>query len=403
MRIRSISAFVNPGWPVNAQALAQAGQLIGLARPRLTSAGFEVQSTRLATVPFSDLVEPAHSLDLATSLETMSQENGFDYVALGPARPNRLESYPVIPDILAATQSVFVAGEMTSSQGISLPAVHACSQVIHRAARLLPDGFANLRFAALANVPPGAPFFPSAYASEDEPGFALAIEAADLAVAAFTGAASIAEARDRLRASIESAAAILVKVSESLSQEAGMQFLGLDFTLAPYPEKERSTGTALERVGVPAIGLAGSLAAAAILAEALDRAEYPRTGFNGLMLPILEDYTLAQRAAQGILSMNDLLLYSTVCGTGLDTIPLPGDAREDQLSAILLDVAALATRLNKPLTARLMPIPGKASGDMTSFTFSYFANTRILPLTATALEGVLAGDETFSLKPRNSH
>jgi uncharacterized protein (UPF0210 family) len=41
-------------------------------------------------------------------------------------------------------------------------------------------------------------------------------------------------------------------------------------------------------------------------------------------------------------------------------------------------VATLALIADKPLTARLMPIPGKAAGDMTDFSFSYFANARIL-------------------------
>jgi uncharacterized protein (UPF0210 family) len=129
-------------------------------------------------------------------------------------------------------------------------------------------------------------------------------------------------------------------------------FAGIDFTLAPFPEISRSTGAALEGLGVPAMGLPGSLAAAAFLAETIDRAAYPRTGFNGLMLPVLEDAVLGVRAAQGLLSINDLLLYSTVCGTGLDCIPLPGDASVEQLTAVLLDVAALSLRLNKPLTAR---------------------------------------------------
>jgi uncharacterized protein (UPF0210 family) len=41
---------------------------------------------------------------------------------------------------------------------------------------------------------------------------------------------------------------------------------------------------------------------------------------------VLEDAILAQRAAEGTLTIKDLLLYSAVCGTGLDTVPLPGAA-----------------------------------------------------------------------------
>jgi len=70
-------------------------------------------------------------------------------------------------------------------------------------------------------------------------------------------------------------------------------------------------------------------------------------------MPVLEDATLAQRAEEGTLTVKDLLLYSAVCGTGLDTVPLPGDTTNEQITAILLDLSALALRLDKPLTARL--------------------------------------------------
>ena len=148
------------------------------------------------------------------------------------------------------------------------------------------------------------------------------------------------------------------------------------------------------------LGLPGSLAAAAFLTESLERAVYQRTGFNGLMLPVLEDAVLAHRAAERTFSLNELLLYSAVCGTGLDTIPLTGDASPAQLAAVLLDLAALALRLDKPLTARLMPIPGKAAGDSTGFDFAFFANSRVMPLTAQPLGGLWQSQPTFSLNPR---
>ena len=43
-------------------------------------------------------------------------------------------------------------------------------------------------------------------------------------------------------------------------------------------------------------------------------------------------------------------------GLGLDTVPVPGDVPPAKLTSLLLDVAALAFRLNKPLTARLFPV-----------------------------------------------
>ena len=117
-------------------------------------------------------------------------------------------------------------------------------------------------------------------------------------------------------------------------------------------------------------------------------------------MPVLEDSTLAARAAQGTFTVQDLLMYSAVCGTGLDTVPLPGDATAGQIAAVLLDVAALALRLNKPLIARLMPIPGKQAGDPTNFDFSYFAPGAVMALRAAPLNGLLAGDEEISIHPR---
>jgi uncharacterized protein (UPF0210 family) len=195
-------------------------------------------------------------------------------------------------------------------------------------------------------------------------------------------------------------AAALAEIAGRLAAEQGFRFGGIDFSLAPFPEERRSLGASLERLGVPAVGLHGSLAAAAFLADAMDRAQFMRAGFSGLMLPILEDAILAQRAGEGLLSVKDVLLYSAVCGTGLDTVPLPGYLTAQEIAPLLLDLGALACRLNKPLTARLMPIPGKKAGDPTGFDFAYFANSRVLSLDARPLQGLLAGEEAFGLSPR---
>ncbi len=403
MKIRSITCFVDPGWPLDRAALRPVETFIAAARREFDEAGYEVQTTRLATPPFPRVTgsgDPHSAVSLAQDLIAAARPAGLDYVCLGPALPEYPESYAAIRPVVEATQDVFLGGMLTAAGGVSLPAVRQCAEVIHGLSAVLPNGFANLRFAALANVPAGAPFFPAAYHAGGEPAFALALEAADLAVAAFGQASTLAEARTSLVAAIEKHALSLESVARSLEQACGVRFAGLDFTLAPFPQPELSIGAALEALGLPALGGSGSLAAAAFLADTLDRASFPRTGFNGLMLPVLEDAVLAQRAAEGTLTVQDLLLYSAVCGTGLDTVPLPGDASVEALAAVLLDVTALAVRLGKPLTARLMPVPGKRAGDPTDFDFAFFANSRILALKGGSLGGLLAGDETFPLSPR---
>ena len=155
-------------------------------------------------------------------------------------------------------------------------------------------------------------------------------------------------------------------------------------------------------MGVPKIGLHGSLAAATILTEAIDRADFPHIGFSGFMQPILEDSVLAQRAAEGTLTIKDVLLYSAVCGTGLDTIPMPGNTTAEQIAPLLLDLCALALRLDKPLTARLMPIPGKKAGDETNFDFAFFAQSRVMALESAELNFPLNSQEVLHINKRSN-
>jgi uncharacterized protein (UPF0210 family) len=404
MKIRCITYFCNPGWPLDEKKVLAAGRFLAEAKTEVEGAGFEVQSTRLATVPFVTMVgaeKVEETPQLALRLSRLIEAAGIDHACLGPAEPDWPDSYGVIPSAIAESKNIFFSGIMADQKnGISFKAVNACAQVICQVARLEPNGFGNLYFAALANVQPGVPYFPAAYHRGNEPAFAIAMEAADAAVSAFGEAGTIEEGRATLVKQVEETARALMKIADTLKFKYLVKFGGIDFSLAPFPHEARSLGTAFERMGVPRVGMHGSLAAAAILAESIERAHFTRTGFSGLMLPVLEDARLAERAAEGRLTIKDLLLYSTVCGTGLDTIPLPGDTSPGQIAALLTDICALALRLDKPLTARLMPVPGKQAGDQTGFDFGYFANSRVMALKAEDLGGTLGGRETVKLNPR---
>lgn len=404
MKIRSITYLLNPGWPLDRTALDAAGQMIAFARVAFERGGFIVETTRMATTPFSQLIDPTstvQAVEFAQSLERQASRLGFEYASIGPCSEETAVLYHAIPEILSITQNIFCAGTLTTDDHeLSLKGIQACAEVILRNASISLDGFANLRFAALANVPAGSPFFPAAYHLGTQPVFAIATEAADLAVEAFTHVTDLASTRQGLITAVETHANRISKIAEELASQFGILFGGIDFSLSPFPQMEQSLGCAFERLGVPAVGLHGSLAAAAIITDALDQAQFHRAGFSGLMLPVLEDAVLAQRVDEGLLDVTDLLLYSAVCGTGLDTIPLPGDVTQNQLYAVLLDLASLALRLDKPLTARLMPIPGKGAGERTSFDFSYFANSRIMSLKSHGVSGLLQGDEKIPIQPR---
>jgi len=281
--------------------MEQAGKFLAEAKAACEATGYQVQSTRLATVPFLQILGAdriAETPRLAEWMQAAIQATGIANAALGPAQPENLDSFTVIPEAIGAAENIFFSGVMADVRsGISLPALQACAEVITHCATISPNGFANLRFAALANVKAGSPFFPAAYHDQDEPAFSIATEAADLAATAFGNARTVSDGQSALSAEIEKRAKELTLAGDELSHRFSITFGGIDFSLAPFPSESVSIGAAMERMGVPKAGLHGSLAAAAILTEVIERAQFPGTGFSGLMLPVLEDAVLAERAA----------------------------------------------------------------------------------------------------------
>jgi uncharacterized protein (UPF0210 family) len=365
---------------------------------------------RLATTPFPDWWEqtvlghiPVYEA-VTTGAVAIAQRwhaAGADYISLGPIQLRHDAAWlNMLPALLSATDMLFASAEIADTTGtIDSGRCWLLADVVRSVSTIRPNGFGNLYLTALANCPPGSPFFPVAYHRGGPATFAVAVQAADLARKAFQSADSLAEARENLVQAVESAALQITAVADQLAQKHNIPFHGLDFSLAPFPTDSYSLAAALEDLGVTAVGRSGSIFAAAFITEAVDRAQFRRCGFSGLMLPVLEDSLLALRSAEGHVSVQDLLSYAAVCGVGLDTIPLPGDISQNSLATIFLDVAALATRLHKPLTARLMPFPGLVAGDTVQFDFPYFADSRVMDVAGDGVTGLLANGERLQLRP----
>ena len=392
MEIRSVTLFCEPDRDPDEFA-----PFLAAARSAFP---VRVQSVRLGATPFPLWLPRDRAAEAVAAFAAAWQRAGVDYISLGLVQLDHDPAWlDLIPGLLAAANGVFVSVEIATPDGrLSLERGREMARLIRRVATLHADGFGNLFLGALAGCGPGHPFLPASYHGGGPARFAIAVESADVALDAIAGAATLDEARARLVAGIEDAAAAMVPVAARLADGYGIAFSGLDFSLAPYPTPDKSLGAALETVGTQ-LGAPGALFAAAFITEAIDRARFPRTGFSGLMLPVLEDATLARRAAAGELALNDLLLYSAVCGVGLDTVPLPGDVDEATLTGILLDTAALSARLRKPLVARLMPLPGLRANDPTVFSFEYFAPGGVMAVAGDGVTGLLAGKASLDFAP----
>ena len=387
--LRTLTLGLAGAHPLSAQEISQAAALLQRAQARYTEAGYEVQTVRLSTRPvLADLAAWSTDalLHYALELQKALDDNGLGFCSLGtamaadPAFP--LERINQVIDMLIATSALTATVQLaTPEHGLRMEAALPTAQAIRRLAWETDEGFGNFRFAMLACVEAGSPFFPSAYHSGPT-SLAIGLQGAGIVAEALrTGVAHASNLADPTLISALVKAALLreaepiVQLGQALSAELGVRFGGID--LSPAPLGEDSIATALELTGYGRVGTPGTLMAAAAITTALKSTGLPACGYCGLMLPVLEDAMLGRRWEEGLVNAHQLLLYSAVCGTGLDTLPLPGNSTAEEIARLLLDVATLAIRLNKPLSARLFPVPGKQVGERTTFTSQYLTNTMV--------------------------
>ena len=387
MLIRTITLGIADPHPLNPEAIQQAATILQRASARYAEAGYEVQTVRLSTRPiFDDLADrsPAALVDYTQGLQRVLDDAGMGFCSLGTAQAARpdfpLERIELIADLLGPTGALNATVQLaTAEDGVRAEAALPAARVMRRLAYETAEGFGNFRFAVLACVGPGSPFFPSAYHAGPA-SLSLGLQGAGVvagALRAYKNSAPIDLNRiaELVRAALIEQASPVVTLGQALAREYGLAFGGID--LSPAPMGDDSIVTALELCGYGPIGSPGTVAVAAALTSALKNTGLPTCGYCGLMLPVLEDAVLGRRWEEGLVNTYQLLLYSAVCGTGLDTVPLPGDMEAEVIAYLLLDVASLALRLHKPLSARLFPVPGKQAGERTEFSSPYLTNTLV--------------------------
>ena len=370
LRVRTITAGVGVRSPTELQRVETTIATLERAKRAFEDEDYEVQTLRIATPPLlagsNDRSRDA-ALAQLQALDDLTASRGV-MLSIGPVlTTDRDEPHLAAwtAELVKSTKSLNCTVLVASPQHGPAPrAATVAARTMVAVARGTPDGVGNFRFAAVANVMPGTPFFPSAY-HEGTDTLAIGMESASLVEEAFRGGGTAREASLRVRQLLEEALAPIEKTASAIARREGRRYLGID--PSPAPGMDRSIGAALEALTQVPFGSASTLTACAAVTDAIKSLRVRTCGLAGLMLPVLEDPVLAKRAREGRYGVQDLLAYSSVCGTGLDVVPIPGDTPVEAVTRIVLDVASLSSKLHKPLSARLFLIPGKAAGEIASF------------------------------------
>jgi uncharacterized protein (UPF0210 family) len=380
-KIRAITAFIRIDRENYRSQVADALKMLQAAKTAFTKANFEVETIRITTQPFPEIVKgltSAQALEFFQAYDKLAQQEGFA-ADIGPAMMTDNDPdgrADLLAQIITGTQSINGFIEVADDSGIHWNAVRAAARVIKYLEEHTTHSEGNFRFAAGAFPPAIAPFFPVSYTSGTGHEFAIGMESANIVQAVFSQAnGNLATAGDQLTAALSAEARKVEDTAHRIETSSGWRYQGIDLT--PVPLKDISIGGAMETLIQNQIGSPGSLSAALVITSSLRKIQVKQAGYSGLMLPVLEDSVLAQRWEAGTISRDSLMSYSSVCSTGLDAIPLPGDISQHELENIIADMASLAVKWHKPLSTRLLPVAGKHAGETTEFGSPYLVNIRI--------------------------
>ena len=394
-RLRTISFFLTlhkdkTQWE---DALYSVKRDVDLLLPAVQKAGYTLQSIRVITNPFGEYLDLTNlqtakaDLQYLTELLNKFNESGIRLrFAIGAARNK--EEIALLPELIAAYGDLCnacVNVPLDENGVLDNELIEQSVYAVQRIANITPRGEGNFNFTVNFNCKPFIPYFPAGYHLSHLPNsFVIGLETPDLLVEVLKSVPKsshnqfYADCYQVMSQALQYHVDQVLEMLSAVKLSGKFEFAGIDSSAAP--SKNCSSITKIyELMGLPYFGAAGSVEVSALLTKVFKSIQrVPLVGFSGLMLAVTEDLGLAEGTQKQYFDIRALLTYSAVCGIGLDTVPVAGNAKAESIAAIMRDTGTMAFRLNKPLTVRLFPIPNKVAGEISEFESDDLCNCRLL-------------------------
>ena len=314
----------------------------------------------------------------------------------------------VLP-LLVRDSKLFVNLMVADKESISLKGAQVASDFVLKLSRRSNTGIDCFRVGISAACPAGAPFFPYSRHEGEQAAFSIAMETTATALrtaeeARATGE-SLAGFQDKLIVALAAEMTQVEAFGTELARKSSCTYLGLDASLAPFPDGTNSVARIVEILGPTPVGSHGSVFITSVLTDALKmaakRAGAKSVGFSGVMYSVLEDEVLSQATSLRSINLAKLALLSTVCGCGIDMVPVSGTMYAEEMAGLVLDIAAIAVRLEKPLGVRLLPIPNRVVNEMTQFNLDFLCDSRVMDSGTSAPKAMLDDEVWRYAGPRS--
>lgn len=369
------------------KVMRYAQNLVKVGRDIEKEYGIPIINKRVSVTPIALVAESCADEDYVKFAQTMDKAageldidfiGGFSALVHKGYTPGDRKLISSIPQALATTKKVCASVNVaTTKAGINMDAVRQMGVVIKEAAGLTADdgGLACAKLVVFANAPEDNPFMAGSFHGPGEPDCEINV--------GISGPGVVKCALEKVKGKDFSTVADVIKktafkitrmgqlVAKEASKRLNVPFGIVDLSLAPTPAVGDSVAYILEEMGLEKCGTHGTIAALALLNDAVKKGGIMASshvgGLSGAFIPVSEDAGMIAAVQQGALSIEKLEAMTCVCSVGLDMIVVPGDTTADTISAIIADEMAIGTVNNKTTAVRIIPAPGKVAGDVVEF------------------------------------
>ncbi|HET6149323.1 MAG TPA: PFL family protein [Polyangia bacterium] len=380
-----------------------ASSLVATAQSVEADYAVPITNKRISVTPMALVTEASRAprvVEAAVVLDRAAGELGVDYIGgfsalveKGMTSGDRalLES---IPEALATTRRVCSSVNVaTTRAGINGDAILMMGRIIKELAErtAAEGGIGCAKLCTFANIPDDNPFVAGAMHGVGEgecvvnvgcsgPGVVLSALRRLRASGEPMNLTTIADTVKRMAFKVTRAGELIGReVARRMSAAAGagtgagvgsgvnVRFGIVDLSLAPTPAVGDSVAEILEEMGLERVGAPGTVAALALLTDAVKKGGVMASshvgGLSGAFIPVSEDARMVEAVRVGALSLEMLEAMSSVCSVGLDMVAVPGDTSAETLAAIVADEIAIGVFNNKTTAVRIIPVPGKRAGE----------------------------------------
>jgi uncharacterized protein (UPF0210 family) len=369
---------------VTRRVVSAASNLVAVVDSMAVETGIPIVNRRVAVTPIAWVADrPDRSLiqELALALDEAAHTVGVDFIgglsALVEKQASRIdeELMAALPEALARTRRVCASVNIaTTHAGINMDAVRMMGEVIKATAEktAAESAIGCAKLVVFANAVPDNPFMAGAFHGFGEGDAAISVGISGPGVVAdalrrLPPGAPLHELAEEIKRTVFKITRVGEHVGREVARRMGVPFGIVDISLAPTSLPGDSVAEILELIGVERVGLPGTIAALAMLNDAVKKGGAMATsragGLSGAFIPVSEDANMASAAADGHLSLEKLEAMTAVCSVGLDMIALPGDTSAETIAAIIADEAAIGIVNNKTTGCRLIPVPGAVPGE----------------------------------------